>query len=313
MGVMVMLPFGGGLICRSKAFPPEEDPGETAPTVCGGDVLRSILRHPAVSCVLPGTASVDEAEENALAGHAALAPSPEGRRALGERIAGLQTTLCSHCGICETTCSQKLAISWMFRAGHMSLYPCSPYETWEEVEYFRLHPKLESTCGTCADVTCACPVGIDVPRSLIALHGRMIDHMERGLVAPPAHAPPEIVGGRWFAARVVRRELPGEMSGQTYLCRLFVENCGLRRWHPPGAPHGSVVRLEVLVDSAKVLSVDLREKVIRGRRCHFVFELAAPSGLASFNLRLQLVRNHPLLRDRRPLVLFCSDIPVREE
>lgn len=245
VGLMIMLPFGGGLLSRSKAFPPEEDIADVEPPVRGADVLRSILSHGAVSCVLPGTASPAEAEENARAGHAPPRVTPDAKAALGRRLAVLQTTLCSRCGACEPICSQKLPISWMFRAAYMALYPSSPYETWEDVEYFRIHPKVELECATCTNVTCACPTGIDIPKVLSDVHGRMVERMRRGLVAPPVEQREQPLRNAWFEARVITRELPVEMrAGQSYVCRVFVENRGIggaqrRRCDPLQAIRGT--------------------------------------------------------------------------
>ena len=98
---------------------------------------------------------------------------------LRERIGLLQTDLCSRCGLCETRCSQKLPVSWMFRAAYVARYPSESYETWDEVEYFRLHPGEQATCVSCPDVTCGCPYGIDLPHALPVLHVQMIDLRDR--------------------------------------------------------------------------------------------------------------------------------------
>src|SRR4029077_5129461 len=60
VGVMIMKPLGGGLLCTSKAFPPRHNWRSTLGGTTAGDILRSILIHPEVACVLPGTASVEE-------------------------------------------------------------------------------------------------------------------------------------------------------------------------------------------------------------------------------------------------------------
>lgn len=314
VGLMIMLPLAGGLLCRGKAFPSQDQIEEVNPEISAADALRSILSNPDVGCVLPGTASVEEAEENARAGHSPLELSREARRALGERISVLQSTLCSRCGLCEPLCSQKLPISWMFRAGYMSLYPSSPYETWETIEYFRLHPKLEATCGTCPDVTCTCPAGIDVPRALIRLNDKMVERMRRGEVAPPVHLRQAPVGNAWFNARVVIRELPARMRpGRKHLCRLFLENTGLRPWLPHGRRQPFTVRLTARVNGALESVADLRHPVIPRRRCHFVFHLPAPRGCDRARVTLRLVRQDPWGREPRGLLLFDDYIPVREE
>jgi predicted aldo/keto reductase-like oxidoreductase len=311
VGLMIMMPLAGGLLCPSKAFAPPPEANQPASRLTAADFLRSILEHSEVSCVLPGTASVTEARENATAGQIPVRLSEESRQSIRLHVADIQTTLCSRCGHCEPLCSQSLPISWMFRAGQMSLTPASPYETWEEVEYFRLHPSIESACATCTNVTCACPAGIDIPKALISLHGKMLDHMQRGLIAPPVHLRPPDLGNRWFSARIVRYELPQRLSpGEQFTCRVFVENLGVRRWHAPGVWHGSTVRLEVVINGIPLPPVNLRDKVIENRRCHFLFQITAPADVDHLDVELFLARHHRLLGDRHKLKLLYKRIAV---
>src|SRR5262245_49966759 len=55
VGLLIMKPLAGGLLCESKSFPPLAT-FTTAPTMLTArHVLRGILQHPEVSCVVPGT------------------------------------------------------------------------------------------------------------------------------------------------------------------------------------------------------------------------------------------------------------------
>src|SRR5262249_28745660 len=123
VGLMVMKPLAGGLLCASPAFPPRWERPDLPAPARARDVLRAILETPEVACVLPGTASAAEAEENARAGHGPLAVPAEARRAVEDRVAALQTDVCSRCGLCDTQCSKKLPVSWLFRAAYVSLHP----------------------------------------------------------------------------------------------------------------------------------------------------------------------------------------------
>jgi predicted aldo/keto reductase-like oxidoreductase len=115
VGVMIMKPLAGGLLCASKAFPPR--PGwHHPPATTAGDILRSILVNPEVACVMPGTASIEEAEENALCGHAPIALLNSTASQLTDVVTGLKATVCSRCGKCDTLCSQQLPVSSMFWA-----------------------------------------------------------------------------------------------------------------------------------------------------------------------------------------------------
>jgi glutamate-1-semialdehyde 2,1-aminomutase len=309
VGVMIMKPLAGGLLCRGKAFPPRyEDDRRRARAA---DVLRSILDNPEVACVVPGTASVEEAEENARAGHAPLEVAPPVRDELRERISLLQTDVCSRCGLCDEQCSQKLPVSWMFRAAYVALHPSETFETWNEVEYFRLHPKEELACESCPDVTCACPYGIDIPRSLTGLHTRMTGLRDRGLVPPAPDVAADAVGGPEFRARVVSRELPHTLAPrQRAVARLFVENAGTRSWLAEKNRHRAGVALAVTVGGARPFRVHPRDDVHPRGRCHFVFEVEAPPSPGRLPVRLQLLGEHERYSAKTGPVLFEGSVDV---
>src|ERR1019366_2001719 len=147
VGLMIMKPLAGGLLCASQAFPPRHEWDHHCGNVKAGDVLRSILVKPEVACVLPGTASTVEAEENASAGHRPITMRAEAQHGLQERVTAIQATICSRCGACESSCSQHLPVSWLFRAAYVALHPSETFETWDDVEYSRLHPQEQATCN----------------------------------------------------------------------------------------------------------------------------------------------------------------------
>ena len=68
VALMIMKPLAGGLLCDSKAFPPHADFCPRPRKLGARDILRSMLLNDEICCVFPGTASVEEAEENALSG-----------------------------------------------------------------------------------------------------------------------------------------------------------------------------------------------------------------------------------------------------
>ena len=139
--------------------------------------------------MVPGTASVEEAEQNAPSGHAPM--SLDTRRAGTAhdcRGRDLRRTVCSRCGACDTLCSQHLPLSSIFWAGLFHLHPSGVLEQPDNIEYFRQHPSLASVCATCPDVTCVCPAGIDIPASLITMHSRMVELMQDGLIPAPGQS-----------------------------------------------------------------------------------------------------------------------------
>ena len=63
---------------REQELPPRAEFSTAPPKLTAAEVLRDILRHSEVSCVVPGTSSVEEAEDNARAGHAPIVLSANG-------------------------------------------------------------------------------------------------------------------------------------------------------------------------------------------------------------------------------------------
>jgi predicted aldo/keto reductase-like oxidoreductase len=305
IGLMIMKPLAGGLLCEGKAFSARAPLVPESSRVGATRALRHILQHPEVACVVPGTASVAEAEENALAGHGVLTLSGEDVQEIGTRRRSLDTTLCSRCGQCVTSCSQDLAIPWLFRASYISLFPGETFETPDEFEYFRLHPGHEPSCGACPDVTCSCPAGLDIPASLIRIHGPMLELAEQGLVPGPSALPASGTRGLLgraralgnallrrtsLAARVVIRDVPVRLSPRgSAVCRLFLENQGRQSWVGGARPGGPRTALLVYVGDRLHQEVALRYEVEPGRRGHFTFDLLAPEVCGPHRLRFDLV------------------------
>ncbi|MHC4942545.1 MAG: aldo/keto reductase, partial [Planctomycetota bacterium] len=174
VSLLIMKPLAGGMLCRSKAFPPHKRFSEERDELSASDVLRAILREPAVCAVVPGTASLDEAEENARAGHEPIEIPEERLKIIDDTVADMKAALCSRCGECEDTCSKSLRISWLFREGYIWNYPSDTFEALSRLHYFDLHPDKRLVCETCQDRTCRCPYGVDIPASLARIHGQML-------------------------------------------------------------------------------------------------------------------------------------------
>ena len=275
VGIIVMKPLAGGLLCDSRAFPPRAPLAPETGKVRAGDVLRLILQDPNVACVMPGTASVDEAEENALAGHPEPAPPPQRESAIRSRVEVLRDNLCSRCGECDDSCSQGLRISWLFRAGYVNIQPSETYETWDDVEYFNLHPKLASICATCPNVTCACPYGIDIPNSLQTLHAEMIELADKKLVRNAEFFDLPSIGTEEFSAKVVLRDIPKRVEpGIPFVGRIYLQNTGSRGWFTDDRTFSRArVALGVYLDNEEVSRVGLRWDTHYDGRAHFPFEL----------------------------------------
>lgn len=306
IGVLAMMPLAGGLLVDSLAFPPRHDRRDTGAPLTATDVLRTILEDPGISCVVPGTASIAEADENARAGHAPLEVTEEARMAMDRRIAQLRATVCCRCGACEDHCSQKLPVSWLFRASEMAQQPAEAFESWREVNYFHLHPQPEATCASCSNITCSCPFGIDIPSALMKSHGQMLGLRERNLIASsPDNA--ERLGNQEFAAVVVR-EIPTRVRrGETQICRLHLENAGKQAWFPRDGLNHDAMALAVFVNGRQITQVRFRQEVYPGGRGHLVFELPVPESGSRLHLRLAL---HPRYTPKAGFELLSGEIDV---
>jgi glutamate-1-semialdehyde 2,1-aminomutase len=306
VGLMIMKPFGGGLLCRSHAFPPLFSRDNTVEKVSAADVLRSILVNPEVSCVLPGTASVMEAEENAKSGYVFSLKNHQKIR-LKDLVDGLKTTVCSRCGHCDNLCSQDLPISWIFRAALINLHPSAVFEQLEHMEYFKLHPQMTSVCADCRDVSCRCPNGIDIPLALKEIHEQMLGLVQKELIPPPENRKRRVYGDGTFGARIVSRGIPEQMvPEQSYRCRINVENAGLRGWHPENKKFRARAALGVFLNKRRIQTLEVTRDVHKGDRFHFEFEIAAPLQLKHFRLRLQLLSEHQQFSEDLGSVIFSG-------
>lgn len=310
IGIIVMKPLAGGLLCDSRAFPPRAPLAPPTGKVRAGTLLRAILAEPAVSCVMPGTASLDEAEENALAGHVHAQPSAETEEAVQRRVALLRANLCSRCGECDTLCSQGLRISWLFRAGYVNLQPSETYETWDDVEYFTLHPGRASVCATCPSVTCACPYGIDIPSSLQSLHAEMLDLADRKLIRDPDFMQSPPIGDEQFAAKVILLDIPAPAEANRPLVgRIYLQNAGMRGWFVDDRLYpGARVALGVYVNGVELQRVPLRQDTHQGGRAHFPFELPSHAMSDGGALELVLLGEHLHFGRDAGLVVYRGEL-----
>jgi diketogulonate reductase-like aldo/keto reductase len=88
VAVLVNRPFGGGeLIRRLRGRPLPTWAGEIGCTSWGQILLKWILGHPAVTCVIPGTGKVDHLRDNLLTGEGEL-PDEAMRARIVAEVAG---------------------------------------------------------------------------------------------------------------------------------------------------------------------------------------------------------------------------------
>jgi predicted aldo/keto reductase-like oxidoreductase len=288
VGVMIMKPLAGGLLTSSKAFPPHPWREGLPEPLPAADVLRYLLMDPAVSCVVPGMASVQEVEENARAGSGEIRLDAARMDAVRSRASALAGTLCSRRGACDDSCSKGLPVSFIFRAAYHYLYPSAPFEVSSNLQYFKLHPSEQSLCETCADRTCRCPAGIDIPREMMAIHRKMLELRDRGLVPAVDGRPEDWASGRPYAAKVLGREIPtAGRVGEAATVRVHLRNIGTRTWHRDAGNGGGRITMVATVDGRQQATLPLRHDVWPGGQCHFAFGLELASA-GQHDLQLEL-------------------------
>lgn len=310
VGLMVMKPLAGGLLCRGKAFPPREG-GDVPPPMRAADLLRDILQRPEVSCVLPGTASIAEAEENASAGHAPTEPQPGRREEITYVVETMPATICSRCGVCDELCSQKLPVSWLFRDSYISHYPSETFETLDQLQYFHLHPRETATCIDCPAVTCACPQGIAIPSSLIRVHGRMVNLRATGMLPiTPAQQHADGPPPAPFFCRVISRMFPPIVAaGESIDGALWVQNEGPVTWRKPRPPSDGCT-LALYVGNELQQVVPLRHDAEPGTRTHFAIGLRAPRLPGDYPVRAVMISGAEPGRDEESAEVFSWQMTV---
>ncbi len=311
VSLLIMKPLAGGLVSKSRAFPPYHVFSSPSRPVSAAHQLRAILREPAVCAVLPGTASVAEADENAQAGHGLDEAETESIHEFRSSLKPLREGLCRRCGECEPFCSRGLPVSWLFRDAYIANYPSETFETIDDLQYFRIHPWPASACSTCDDRTCSCPHGIDVPNALIRVHERMLKlKAEERLPLDPKS--PKNLGQGALTVRVLRKEIPRAMArGERQACRIFIMNEGASLWRSGSESQGSEnVALCVSMDGKRLKRVPLRRDVPPGDRTHIVFDLKAPFRGGLRRLQFHLVRGEGSAPAVDRTILFDAELHV---
>jgi predicted aldo/keto reductase-like oxidoreductase len=270
VGLMLMKPLAGGLFCRPKAFPVYDNSIIPSQDLNAGVVLRYLLSsNPEITCIVPGTASVEEARENALAGHEPIELSASEMEIIEESASRFQMSVCNRCGHCDDMCSRHLRVSWLFRAAYIDNHRSMIFETPPLHRYFDLHPIQDNAlCTACDQITCRCPSGINIPQSLIQIHKIMMDLYRRGATGPSLQATQQ---QQPYMATLINWDRTREReSGQRRCYRLSVQNSGTNGWHLT-APHPRII-LEVAAGRDIICSLPLRSNVAPGQQCHFAFE-----------------------------------------
>lgn len=288
IGLMVMKPFAGGLLSPGKPSLWKTDFSPSMSTIQATDILRYLLMNSEIACVIPGTASVEEATENASAGCGEIALNHETMQRVESLAADLSREFCSRCGDCDNSCGHGLHISWLFRSAYIAMSPYATFGNDDQLQYFALHPQRESTCVHCRDITCHCPRGLNIRANLIALHKKMVDLSRQGLL-PQESLKQGSFSARPYSCHVIMKDIPERVQArEKAVARIYVQNTGQKTWHASGAPGRSFVCLAAYVDESLMQIVRLRHDVSPGEKVHFVFEFTAPSEKGPHVLKMDL-------------------------
>ena len=289
VSILLMKSLGGGLLCPGKAFPPRARFSAEQEALHAGDILRHLLLDSDITAVVPGTASVEEAEENAKAGFSGSSLRSEKIETIITSNSEMLQSLCTRCGHCDALCSRKLPVSWLFRDGYISAIGSETFETLDRLQYFYLHPSEISACSVCDNVTCECPARINIKNSLMQVHTAMVKlKVEGKLPLTPAEIAMQQPRGPW-QVKPILAEIPTTLApGTSQLCRLWWENSGSRTW--VSASHwtdGKGLSLFVRIGNVQQ-TVALRQEVEPNTRTHFTFEITAPADQGEHSLQLFL-------------------------
>jgi hypothetical protein len=313
VSVMVMKPLAAGLLTRGRAFPPAvwPRPGTAAaPEIDATELLRHALSHPGVCAVVPGIASVEEAEEDARAGHAPVRLAHERAAAVEAAAAELRLSLCSRCGECETTCSRALPIASMFRDAYIWSYGNETFMADDRENYFALHPPDVLACAECDNRSCLCPQGLEVPRALAGIHetvralrtaGRHPGPIDR-LAAPPAAAP--------HAPVLISREILWGVDAPS-VARFLVQNAGDAMWTAFShvADPAVAVAVGVSIDGVLTATTPLRQNICPGQRSPVVVEFDSPPAPGAQRVEFHLLPVAATTLDARATPFFSTTRP----
>lgn len=314
VGLLIMKPLAGGLLCRGKAFPAHERFSSESKDNSPIDILRYILNLPGVCAVVPGTASVEEAEENARAGYVPLDISKERTEEIEETISEIRMTLCSRCGKCDSRCKKSLPVSWLFRDAYISSYPSETFETIDRLQYFYLHPEDTLACSNCAEKTCYCPNGIDIPSRLAQVHKRMLVLRGKGFLPVTFEQQQRNLVTGHFTTQIIRSEIPGKLKpGGKSACRIWLQNSSSRRWVSHHTQKNEVpIILAVYIRKKLSKQVPLRHDVEPGERTHFSFEIDAPKKIGEYEMLFYLTPRFKKIMPLRATLIYFSTLIVKE-
>jgi len=164
MGVIVMKALSGGILST-----PSEGNAHVKNDPIARRVLRTLLRHDAITTIIPGIACVEEIEENVATADIAEPITDDEVEQLIKDIGALGKELrygqtCLRCAYCQP-CPEDINISEVFRAADMfKAYPDGlKFQGANLYESLDPKPDVCVECGQCME---KCPAGLEIPERL---------------------------------------------------------------------------------------------------------------------------------------------------
>jgi len=163
MGVIIMKPLSGGLLCLPDH---ERDKMGWDPIASGS--IRFVVSNENVTVAIPGMQKMQEVEENVPLGSMPIMTEEEKselRKYIGQQHKEYRYgQVCLRCGYCQP-CPQDIIIPVVFRA--MDIYRSYP----DELKYLgiQLYSSLEvkaDACKECEKCIEKCPAGLEIPEKL---------------------------------------------------------------------------------------------------------------------------------------------------
>jgi len=163
MGVIVMKPLSGGLLCL-----PEHERDASGRDLIASNSIRFVISNENVTVAIPGITCMREIEENATLGN--MPPISNDEVAELRKSIGVMKKefrygqVCLRCGYCQP-CTQEIVIPTVFRA--VDIYRSYP----DELKYMglELYKSLEvkaDECVECEKCMEKCPAGLNIPEKL---------------------------------------------------------------------------------------------------------------------------------------------------
>lgn len=165
IGVLAMKPLAGGLLVahRSELF---KGMVTQQLAITPLQAISYVLMNPGFASVVVGISTLQELEEDIVAGEMPLALSEAEVAALLEEATKLGTDFCRRCAHCEP-CPQQIEIAKFFRVVYMAKLP-SRNEQRAALDLYRtmeVTPEYCTICGLCEE---RCPYGLPVVEKLSA-------------------------------------------------------------------------------------------------------------------------------------------------